>query len=86
MAMGSVVKKLNEKVTGLGVPSMYAPESNLLMPSPEHPKRKVTETEIFNISEEYFLSENPSVAATLGRNKRSLTHLQRTSCCSQREA
>ena len=81
MAMGGVVKKLNEKVTGLGVPSMYAPERNLLMPSPEHPKRKVTETEIFNISKEYFLSETPSVAATLGRTKRSLTHLQRTSCC-----
>ena len=80
--MGGAVKKLNEKVTGLGVPSMYAPECNLLMPSLEHPKRKVsTGTEIFNISEEpeeYFLSENPSVAATLGRNKRSLTHLQRT--------
>ena len=31
MAMGGVVKKLNEKVTGLGVPSMYAPERNLLV-------------------------------------------------------
>ena len=80
MAMGGVVKKLNEKLTDFGVPSVYVPERNL-MPSPERLKRKVTETEVFNISEEYFLSENPSVAATLGRNKRSLTHLQRTSCC-----